>query len=115
MSPKSHVKSQERAPRVKLAGSVLALVLLENGRQQRAKLHQLSANGGMLHVEKPLDEGIKVKLLFYAGSVFRLKAVLLFPMWATNGYLQPFRFDGVSEEDQARLDGQMQKLLVKQG
>jgi hypothetical protein len=114
MSPKSHVKSQERAPRVKLAGSVLALVLLENGRQVRAKLHQLSANGGVLHVEKPLDEGIPVKVLFYVGTVFRVKAKLLFPMWATNGYLQPFRFDELSAEDRARLDGQLQKLLVRQ-
>lgn len=112
MSPKSQLREEPRAPRVKLGGSVLALVLLENGRQVRAKVHQLSANGGMLHLEKPLDEGIKVKVLFYVGSVFRVKAVLLFPMWATTGYLQPFRFDELSAEDRGRLDGQLQKLLA---
>lgn len=114
MSPKSHVNLQERAPRVKLAGSVLALVLLENGRQVRAKLHQLSANGGMLHLEKPLDEGILVKVLFHVGVTFRVQAELLFPMWATNGYLQPFRFEELSAEDRGRLDGQLQKLLLRQ-
>ena len=114
MSPKSHVNSQERAPRVKLAGSVLALVLLENGRQVRAKLHQLSANGGMLHLEKPLDEGILVKVLFHVGATFRVRAELLFPMWATNGYLQPFRFEEMSGEDRRRLDEQLQRLLLRE-
>lgn len=114
MSPKSQLREEQRAPRVKLGGSVLALVILENGRQVRAKLHQLSANGGMLHLEKPLDEGIKIKVLFYVGSVFRVKAELLFPMWATTGYLQPFRFDDLSEEDRGRLDGQLQRMLVQQ-
>jgi PilZ domain len=114
MSPKSQLREDQRAPRAKLGGSVLALVLLENGRQVRAKIHQLSANGGMLNLEKPLDEGIRVKILFYAGSVFRIKAQLLFPMWATNGFLQPFRFNDLSQEDRERLDEQVQKLLVPQ-
>ena len=113
MSPKSQLRQDQRAPRAKLGGSVLALVLLENGRQVRAKIHQLSANGGMLNLEKPLDEGIRVKILFYAGSVFRIKAQLLFPMWATNGFLQPFRFNDLSEQDRARLEKQLEKLLVR--
>ncbi len=48
-----------RAPRVKLAGTILALLRLDNGREVRARLHQLSFTGGLLHLEKPLDEGIK--------------------------------------------------------
>ena len=114
MSPKSQLQEDQRAPRVKLGGSVLALVLLENGRQVRARLHQLSTSGGMLYLEKPLDEGIFVEVLFYVGSVFRVRAELLFPMWATNGYLQPFRFDEMGAEDRGRLDRQMQKLLLRQ-
>ena len=49
-----------RAPRVKLAGTILALLQLENGRQIRARLHQLSFTGGLLHMDKPLDEGSDV-------------------------------------------------------
>ena len=66
-----------RAPRVKLAGTILALIQLENGRQIRARLHQLSFTGGLLHMEKPLDEGIKVEVMFHvAGSTVRSKAAM---------------------------------------
>jgi hypothetical protein len=111
MSPKSHLHEDQRAPRVKLGGSVLAVVLLENGRQVRAKLHQLSVSGGVLHLEKPLDEGIIVQAIFHVESAFRLKCELLFPMWATNGYLQPFRFHELAEADGQRLQATLQKLL----
>jgi len=101
-----------RAPRVKLAGTVLILVLLENGRQLRARLHQLSINGGLLHLDKPLDEGIKVEVAFHVGkSTVRGNARLLFPMWATQGYLQPFAFDSLREEDIQNLRVDLQKLL----
>jgi hypothetical protein len=101
-----------RAPRVKLAGTVLSLVLLENGRQLHGRLHQLSINGGLLHLDKPLDEGIKVKLAFHVGkSTVRGKARLLFPMWATQGCLQPFAFDSLPEEDIQNLRVDLQKLL----
>ena len=85
-----------RAPRVKLAGTVLSLVCLENGRQTRGRLHMLSITGGLLNVASPLDEGIKVELIFHVGqSTIRSKARMLFPMWATQGYLQPFEFSGL--------------------
>jgi hypothetical protein len=111
MSLKSHLQEEQRAPRVKLGGSVLAVVLLENGRQVRAKLHQLSPNGGVLHLEKPLDEGIIVQAIFHVESVYRVKCELLFPMWATNGYLQPFRFHELSQVDGERLQATLQKLV----
>jgi hypothetical protein len=111
MSPKSHLHEDRESPRVKLGGSVLAVVLLENGRQVRAKLHQLSGSGGVMHLEKPLDEGIIVEAIFHVDSVYRLKCELLFPMWATNGYLQPFRFHELPEADAQRLQTTLQKLL----
>ena len=78
-----------RATRVKLLGSILALVLLENGRQIRARLNQLSLNGGLLSLESPLDEGIRVTVLFHVGlTSMRCRAQMLFPMWATQGCLQ---------------------------
>ena len=101
-----------RAPRVKLAGTVLSLVRLENGRQTRGKLHQLSTTGGLLHLEKPLDEGIKVELIFHVGnSTVRSKALMLFPMWATQGCLQPFAFADLDEEDRCNLGVDLQRLL----
>lgn len=101
-----------RAPRVKLAGTVLSLVRLENGRQTRGKLHQLSVTGGLLHLETPLDEGIKVEVIFHVGeSTVRSKARMLFPMWATQGYLQPFEFDDLDDEDRCNLQVDLQRLL----
>jgi hypothetical protein len=101
-----------RAPRVKLAGTVLSLVRLENGRQIRGKLHQLSITGGLLHLETPLDEGIKVEVIFHVGSsTVRSKATMLFPMWATKGYLQPFEFTDLDDEDRCNLRVDLQRLL----
>jgi len=92
---------------------VLFLARLENGRQLRGKLHQLSTTGGLLQVEKPLDEGIKVEVLFHVGNItVRSKAKLLFPMWATQGYLQPFEFDELSESERSSLQANLQKLLA---
>ncbi len=38
-----------RGSRVKLGGSILALVVLENGRQIRGRMNQLSVNGGLVN------------------------------------------------------------------
>ena len=101
-----------RAPRVKLAGTILALLRLDNGREVRARLHQLSFTGGLLHLEKPLDEGIKVEVMFHIGeSTIRSKGVMLFPMWATQGCLQPFEFSNLEEADRQKLECDLQKLL----
>jgi hypothetical protein len=97
---------------VKLAGTVLALVRLENSRQVRARLHQLSFTGGLLHMEKPLDEGIKVEVMFHVGQcTVRSKAVMMFPMWATQGCLQPFEFTDLEEEHRSKLENDLKKFL----
>ncbi len=91
---------------------MLFLARLENGRQLRGKLHQLSTTGGLLQLEKPLDEGIKVEVIFHVGnSTVRSKAKMLFPMWATQGYLQPFEFDELNESERSQLQSNLQKLL----
>jgi hypothetical protein len=110
---KSAQASAARAPRVKLAGTILLLIRLENGRQLRGKLHQLSVTGGLAHFEQPLDEGILVEIIFHVGnSTVRAKARTLFPMWATQGYLQPFEFDDLGEENRQQLQSDLQKLLT---
>src|SRR5271170_2156882 len=112
MAKASSADGTRRAPRVKLAGTVLSPVRLENGRQTRGRLHQLSITGGLLQLETPLDEGIKVEVIFHVGnSTVRSKARMLFPMWATQGYLQPFEFADLSEEDRTNLQVDLQRLL----
>src|ERR1700674_681911 len=107
------VKAAPRAPRVKLGGTVLSLVRLESGRQMRGKLHQLSITGGLLQLDTPLDEGIKVEVIFHVGnSTVRSKARMLFPMWATQGYLQPFEFAELDEEDRCNLRVDLERLLA---
>jgi hypothetical protein len=102
-----------RAPRVKFSGTILALVRLQSGRQIRARLHQLSFTGGLLHLETPVDEGIKVEVMFHVGgSTIRSQAAMLFPMWATQGCLQPFEFADLSEKDRQKLEADLQKFLT---
>jgi hypothetical protein len=102
-------KSGQRPFRVKLRGSVLVLVRLPNRRDVRAAIHQLSITGGVMHVEKPLDEKLKVEVTFHVNeTTIRSKAEMLFPMWATQGWMQPFRFVDMADATRDSLDGQLQ-------
>jgi len=97
--------SQDRPFRVKLRGSVLTLIRLPNQRQVRGKLHQLSTSGGLVHLEKPLDEKLKVEFIFHLGNTtIRQRAEIMFPMWATQGWLQPFRFVELPEASKSALE-----------
>jgi len=102
----------QRGPRVKLGGAILALVLLENGRQIRVRMNQLSINGGLVSLDRPLDEGICVTVLFHLGCTsLRCQARMLFPMWATQGCLQPFRFLGLSDTSRISLSRELETLV----
>jgi len=116
MPHSKQANDERRAPRVKLAGTILALVRLENGRQIRARLHQLSFTGGLLHLDAPLDEGIKAEVMFHvSGSTIRSKAAMLFPMWATQGCLQPFEFADLGEDDRLKLKADLERFLGSAG
>src|ERR1700677_2051184 len=98
----------QRGLRVKLGGSVLALVLLENGRQIRGRMSQLSVNGAMLSLQNPLDEGMRVSVVFHLGiTSVRCRAQRLFPMWATQGSLQPFRFIELPSHSRVSLNREL--------
>ena len=106
--------SQNRPFRVKLRGSVLTLMLLPNRREVRGKLHQLSITGGLMHVEKPLDEKLKVELIFQLGQItIREKAEMMFPMWATQGWLQPFRFIELPETSKSSLQKSLLQFIQR--
>lgn len=112
MSASASTRKAQRGTRVKLGGSVLALVLLENGRQIRTRLSQLSTNGGLLSLESPLDESIRVTVVFHVGvTSIRSRAQMLFPMWATQGCLQPFRFLDLNDESRGNLHRELDDLV----
>jgi hypothetical protein len=112
MSPTAIAQKGQRGARVKLLGSILALVLLENGRQVRARINQLSVNGALLSFENPLNEGIRVTVLFHLGvATIRCRAKMLFPMWATQGCLQPLKFLELPDADRANLAQELEALV----
>lgn len=105
-------KMSDRPFRVKLRGSVLVLVRLPNRRSVRAAFHQLSTTGGVIHLEKPLDEKLEVELIFHISeTTIRGKAQMLFPMWATQGWMQPFRFVDLSDANRETLDTKLKSFL----
>ena len=102
----------ERPFRVKLRGSVLVLLQLPNKRSVRGAFHQLSITGGVIHLEKPLDEKLEVELIFHMQEkTVRSKAQMLFPMWATQGWMQPFRFLDLAEESREILDAGLKTFV----
>jgi len=105
-------KLNDRPFRVKLRGSVLVLVRLPNRRSVRAAFHQLSTTSGVIHLEKPLDEKLQVELIFHIReATLRSKAQMLFPMWATQGWMQPFRFMDLSDADRETLDAKLKSFV----
>src|SRR3954463_11217368 len=102
----------QRPFRVKLRGSVLVLVRLPNKRSLRGAFHQLSISGGVIHLEKPLDEKLEVELIFHIQEkTIRSKAQMLFPMWATQGWMQPFRFVDLPDASRELLDVSLKAFL----
>jgi hypothetical protein len=78
----------------------------------RTNLHQLSSSGGLVQLETPLDEKLEVELIFHVGeSTMREKVQMLFPMWATKGWLQPFRFVDMADERKASLESDLNALV----
>src|SRR4029077_19426492 len=101
-----------RAPRVSLRGTISAVIRLENGRQLPAKLQQLSITGGLLDLASYLEERAWVDLTIYLSSgAVRATAEMMFPMRGGVGYLQPFRFTSLDEEELHAIDREVTGLL----
>ena len=108
------LNGRQRPFRVKLRGSILALIRLPNRREVRGKLHQLSTTGGLMHLEKPLDEKLKIELIFHLGNTtVREQAEMMFPMWATQGWLQPFRFIELPEASRNGLEKSLLQFIER--
>jgi hypothetical protein len=53
-----------------------------------------------------------VQLIFHIGSTtVRAQSEMLFPMWATNGWLQPFQFVDLPDADRSQLESEVNALL----
>jgi hypothetical protein len=100
-----------RAPRVALPESSFATIQLENGRQIPAKLKRVSLTGGLLDLAVFMEERLAVGLTLPIGSgIVHARAELLFPMRTMIGYLQPFRFTSIREEQLHILDREITEL-----
>ena len=65
-----------------------------------------------MNVEQPLDEKLQVELIFQLGdTTVREKAEMLFPMWATQGWLQPFRFLDLPQGNKDMLETKLIALM----
>ena len=62
-----------------------------------------------------MDEKLEVELIFHLReSTIRSKAQMLFPMWATQGWMQPFRFVNLPDASREILDTNLKSFLGEQ-
>ena len=102
----------DRAARVKLGGAVRVSLLLKGPRCVRAKLHELSVSGGLLHLRQALQEGERLEMSFHLPlDIVRASGETLRAMWATRGCLQAFRFTRLEERDREKLHLAVQAML----
>jgi len=107
-----HSRRHIRAPRVNLWGTVSATIQLQNGRQLWAKTLRISITGGLLELAMYLDERISVNLTLHLGTrTIRGRAATLFPVCTPQGYLQPFRFTDLRDEQRLTLEAEIRDLL----
>jgi len=95
----------KRARRVRLPGTVVVSVRSEGSQLVRAKLHELSATGGLLVLPKALEQGDFVEVSFQTsqGIVRGMAELLSARSKFKSGCLQPFRFVALEDEDHTRL------------
>jgi len=96
---------QRRSPRVHLGGSILALVLLEDGQRAKGKLQTVSVTGGLLRMVRALTSGDFVEIAFQtqSGPVHGMAEMLHPTQMASEGVMQPFRFIALGDDDHRAL------------
>lgn len=100
------------APRVKLHESVLVAIRVEGAHSVQAKLHEVSATGGLLILAKPLEQGEFVEVAFQTseGAVHGMAEILQAKQESSTGCLQPFRFVALDDEAHNKLCMALQAL-----
>jgi hypothetical protein len=101
--PQAH--PQRRAPRIRLGASVSASVQVESGQRTKGKLHTVSVTGGLLELASALSRGDFVEVAFQtqAGKVQGLAEMLNPVEQPQDGFLQPFRFVALGDDDHRAL------------
>jgi hypothetical protein len=102
------------AKRLKIGGSVVVAIRPQGDSQPvRAKLHELSATGGLLILTKAIEQGAFVEVAFQTsqGRVRGMAELLSPRRESTSGCLQPFRFVALDDQDHSRLRMAMESLL----
>lgn len=96
---------QQRATRIQLGTTALALVKLEDGQRAKAKLQTVSVTGGLLQLAKALEEGDFVEVAFQtkSGPVHGMAEMLHPRRTAANAIMQPFRFVALDDDDHKTL------------
>ena len=94
-----------RAPRVQLGGSVAAAIQLDDGARAKAKLQAISSTGVLLHLARALEQGDFVEVAFQtkSGPVHGMAEMLSPTRKLVEGYLQPFRFIALGDDDHRKL------------
>src|SRR5215831_4741369 len=102
-------QASRRAPRTCFAETTPAVLRCQDGRRVPGKLQIISLTGGLLSLSKPLDRGSQVKMMFMtrSGSVLGAAEMLSPVSW----HLQPFKFIGLHDDDQRRLQAAIQSSL----
>jgi len=94
-----------RASRAQLGGSVVAPIRFDDGQRSRGKLYSISTTGGLLKLPKAFDQGDFVEIGFQTkvGTVIGMAEMLEPARKATDGFLQPFRFIALGDDDHRNL------------
>jgi hypothetical protein len=102
----------KRPRRVRMPGSVAVSVHLEGSGPLRAKLHEVSATGGLLLLSKALEQGDFVEVAFQTDHrVIRGMAELLaVRRQSASCCLQPFRFVALEDDAHTRLRMTLESL-----
>jgi hypothetical protein len=95
----------QRARRVRVPGSIVVAVRSKGSQPIRAKLHEVSATGGLLVLSEGLEQGDFVEVAFQTshGIVRGMAELLSVRSKSKSGCLQPFRFVALEDEDHTRL------------
>jgi hypothetical protein len=102
----------KRARRIRLPGSVVVSLRSESCQPIRAKLHELSATGGLLVLSKGLEQGDFVEVSFQTsqGIVRGMAELLSVRRKSQSGCLQPFRFVALEDEYHTTLRMTLESL-----
>jgi hypothetical protein len=100
-----------RAPRFRLAEITPAVLQFQDSRLTPGELQIISRTGGLLSLSKTVDRGSVVKLMFrtHRGPVSGTAEMLCPLSWNH----QPFRFLGLGEDDQHRMQAAFQSGMYR--